>query len=196
MVREKIRSSGKEYCYYICSSNKKDKSVCSSHRIREDFLSKAVLEMIRTHLSLVSTVEELQEMIGKLPLQEQKVQRRCRQLEERQKELIRYQRFKVSVYEDYKSDLLTKREYLEMKEDYESSCRQLEEAIETLEREVSSLVKESRLHSPWIERLKDTGTVSELDRGLLAMTVEEIIVMDSEHIEIHFQYRDEFAKEG
>ena len=83
-----------------------------------------------------------------------------------------------------------------MKEDYESSCRQLEEAIETLEREVSSLVKESRLHSPWIERLKDTGTVSELDRGLLAMTVEEIIVMDSEHIEIHFQYRDEFAKEG
>ena len=131
-----------------------------------------------------------------LPLQEQKVQRRCRQLEERRKELIRYQRFKVSVYEDYKSDLLTKREYLEMKEDYESSCRQLEEAIETLEREVSSLVKESRLHSPWIERLKDTGTVSELDRGLLAMTVEEIIVMDSEHIEIHFQYRDEFAKEG
>ena len=196
MVRKKIRSSGKEYCYYICSSNKKDKSVCSSHRKREDFLSKAVLEMIRTHLSLVSTVEELQEMIGKLPLQEQKVQRRCRQLEERRKELIRYQRFKVSVYEDYKSDLLTKREYLEMKEDYESSCRQLEEAIETLEREVSSLVKESRLHSPWIERLKDTGTVSELDRGLLAMTVEEIIVMDSEHIEIHFQYRDEFAKEG
>lgn len=192
MVRKKIRSAGGEYCYYICSNNKNDKSVCSSHRIREDFLSKAVLEMLRTHLSLISTIDELQEIIGKLPLQEEDVQRRCRQLEERRKELIRYQRLKISVYEDYKEALLTKREYLEMKEDYEGFCRQLEEAIETLEGEVSALIKESKLHSPWIERLKDKGNISELDRGLLAMTVEEIIVTDSEHIKIHFKYRDEF----
>lgn len=192
MVRKKIRSAGNEYCYYICSSNKNDKSVCSSHRIREDFLSKAVLEMIKTHLSLISTMEELQGIIAKLPLQEQEVQKRCRQLEERRNELIRYQKLKVSVYKDYKEALLTKKEYLEMKEDYEVSCRQLEEAIETLEREVSSLVKEKGLHSPWIERLKEKGNISELDRGLLAMTVEEVIVMDSEHIKVHFKYRDEF----
>lgn len=79
-----------------------------------------------------------------------------------------------------------------MKEDYEVSCRQLEEAIETMEREVSLLVKDNRLHSPWIERLKGSGNISELDRGLLAMTVEEIIVLDSEHIKVHFKYRDEF----
>ncbi len=192
MVRKKIRSAGGEYCYYICSNNKNDKSVCSSHRIREDVLSKVVLEMIRTHLSLISTMDELNGIIAKLPLQELEVQKKCRQLEERQKELIRYQKLKISVYEDYKEALLTKKEYLEMKEDYEVSCRQLEEAIETLESEVSSLVKEKGLHSPWIERLKDKGNISELDRGLLAMTVEEIIVMDSEHIKVHFKYRDEF----
>ena len=192
MVRKKIRSAGGEYCYYICSNNKNDKSVCSSHRIREDFLRKAVLEMLRTHLSLVSTMDEMEGMIAKLPLQEQEVQKRCRQLEERRNELARYQKLKISVYEDYKETLLTQKEYLEMKEDYEVSCRQLEEAIETLEREVSLLVKDNRLHSPWIERLKDSGNISELDRGLLAMTVEEIIVMDSEHIKIHFKYRDEF----
>ena len=99
---------------------------------------------------------------------------------------------KISVYEDYKEALLTKKEYLEMKEDYEVSCTRLEEAIETLEREVSLLVKENGLHSPWIERLKGSGNISELDRGLLAMTVDEIIVMDSEHIKVHFKYRDEF----
>lgn len=192
MVRKKVRSARGEYCYYICSNNKNDKSVCSSHRIREDYLSKAVLEMIRAHLSLINTMDELQEIIAKLPLQEQEVQRRCRQLKERRKELIKYQKLKISVYEDYKEALLTKKEYLEMKEDYEGSCRQLEGAIEILEREVSLLVKENRLHSPWIERLKDKGNIFELDRGLLAMTVEEIIVMDSERIKIHFKYRDEF----
>lgn len=192
MVRKKIRSAKGEYCYYICSNNKNDASVCSSHRIREDGLGRAVLEMLRTHLFLISTMDEIKEMIGTLPLQEREAQRRCRQIEERRKELTRYQKLKISVYEDYKEALLTKREYLEMKEDYEDSCRQMEKAIETLEREVCSLVKESRLHSPRIERLKERGTISELDRGLLAMTVEEILVMDSEHIQVHFQYRDEF----
>ena len=192
MVRKKIRSAGGEYCYYICSNNKNDKSVCSSHRIREDVLSKVVLEMIRTHFSLISTMDELNGIIAKLPLQELEVQKKCRQLEERRKELIRYQKLKISVYEDYKEALLTKKEYLEMKEDYEVSCRQLEEAIETLVGEISLLIKGNGLHSPWIERLKDKGNISELDRGLLAMTVEEIIVMDSEHIKVHFKYRDEF----
>lgn len=192
MVRKKIRSAKGEYCYYICSNNKNDASVCSSHRIREDGLGRAVLEMLRTHLFLISTMDEIKEMIGTLPLQEREAQRRCRQIEERRKELARYQKLKISVYEDYKEALLTKREYLEMKEDYEDSCRQMEKAIETLEREVCSLAKESGLHSPWIERLKERGTISELDRGLLAMTVEEILVMDSEHIQVHFQYRDEF----
>lgn len=193
MVRKKIRSAGKEYCYYICSNHKNDKSVCSSRRIREDFLQKAVLEMLKAHLALVSTLDELKDMIEKLPLQEKEVQKKCRQLEDRRTELIRYQKLKVSVYEDYKEDLLTKKEYLEMKEDYESCCKRLEEAVVTLEGEVSSLVREKELHSPWIERLKDKGNIDELDRGLLAMTVEEIIVTDAQHITIHFQYRDEFT---
>ncbi len=192
MVRKKIRSARGEYCYYICSSNKHDKSVCSSHRIREEVLGKAVLEMLRTHLSLVSTMEELQKVIAELPLQEQEVQKRCGQLEKRRTELVRYQKLKISVYEDYKESLLTKEEYFGMKEDYEVSCRQLEEAIETLEGEISLLIKGNGLHSPWIEQLKKMGNISELDRGLLAMTVEEIVVMDSEHIEVHFRYRDEF----
>lgn len=193
MVRKKIWSAGNEYCYYICSNHKNDKSVCSSHRIREDFLHKAVLEMLKAHLALVSTLDELKDMIEKLPLQEEEVQKRCRQLKDRRTELVRYQKLKISVYEDYKEDLLTKKEYLEMKEDYELCCKRLEEAVATLEREVSSLVREKGLHSPWIERLKDQGNISELDRGLLAMTVEEIIVTDAQHITVHFQYRDEFA---
>lgn len=195
MVRRKIRSAKGEYCYYICSSHKRDKSVCSSHRIREDFLSKAVLELIRTHLSLIATMDELQEIIAKIPLQEQKVKKRYRQLEERRGELARCRKLKISVYKDYKEALLTKREYFEMKEEYEDSCRQLEEAIKTLEREVSLLAKERKFHSPRIERLKEKGNISELDRGLLAMTVEEIVVMNSGHIAVRFQYRDAFVRE-
>ncbi len=192
MVRKKIRSVKNEYCYYVCANNKQDKFACSSHRIREDYLSKIVLQMLRLHLSLISTMEELQSIIEKLPLQEQKVKKKCKQLEERQTELLRYQKLKISVYEDYKESLLSKKEYLEMKEDYEVSCKQLEKAIEAIEKEISLLVKENQFHSPWTERLKEQGNIPELSRGLLVVAVEEIIVLDAEHIKIYFQYQDKF----
>lgn len=192
MVRKKIRSSGKTYCYYICSGNKNDKTVCSSHRIREDDLGQAVLEMLKAYIALICTMEELRNMIAKLPLQEQEARKRYRQLEERRKELMRKQRLKTAVYEDYKEALLTKEEYLEMREDYETACRQIEEAIEILEMELSSFAEGNGLHSPWIEQFKEKNNISELSRGLLAVTVEDITVTDARHIRIHFKYRDEF----
>ena len=79
-----------------------------------------------------------------------------------------------------------------MKEDYEVSCKQLEKAIEAIEKEISLLVKENQFHSPWTERLKEQGNIPELSRGLLVVAVEEIIVLDAEHIKIHFQYQDKF----
>lgn len=36
MVRKKVRSGSLEYVYYVCSGNKKDKDICSSHRISEN----------------------------------------------------------------------------------------------------------------------------------------------------------------
>lgn len=192
MVRKKIRSAGREYCYYICSGNKNDRTICSSHRIREDYLSRTVLELLRAHISLIGMTDELQSRIAELPLQEYEVRKKCRQLEERRKELARNQKLKHSVYEDYIEGLLTKREFLEMKEDYEIFCRQLKEAIEILETEISSCVKENELHSPWMEQFRKRKNIAELHRALLAFTVEEIIVPDSGHIHIHFKYRDEF----
>lgn len=52
MVRRKLTVSGRTYPYYICSENKRDKTVCSSHRIREDKLSEAVFTLLMAHGSL------------------------------------------------------------------------------------------------------------------------------------------------
>lgn len=192
MVRKLIKTSGTAYTYYICSSNKNDKNVCSSHRIREDYLSAVVLKMLRLHIAYICSLEELLQAIEELPLQEYEVQKKSEQLEQRRSDLVRNQKLKISVYEDYKDGLLTKKDYLEMKADYEGICVQLENAIDVLEEEIDSLIQNRKSHSDWIETFKSIGNVTELNRGLLVLAVEQIIVYDANTVRIQFKYQDEF----
>lgn len=192
MVRKPVQSGDWAYTYYVCSSNKNDKTVCSSHRIREDYLCSAVLEMLRHHISFVCVLGELLNAIAALPLQEYDVQKKCKQLEQRKAELVRNQKLKISVYEDYKEGLLTKKDYLEMKSDYEGICEQIESAIDLLEEEIELLMQNRQSHNSWIENFKAVGNVTELNRALLVLTIEQITVFDANAIRIKFKYQNEF----
>lgn len=192
MVRKPVKSGDWSYTYYVCSTNKNKKSVCSSHRIREDYLCATVLEMLQHHISLVCCLDELLNIIEGLPLQEYDVQKKCEQLEQRKNELVRNQQLKISVYEDYKEGLLSKKDYLEMKSDYEGICKQIESAIDLLEEEIESLMQNKKSHSSWIEDFKAIGNVTELSRGILVLTIEQITIFDASAICIQFKYQNEF----
>lgn len=192
MVRKRVKSGDQEYAYYICSSNKNDKTVCSSHRIREDYLCTAVHALLQRHIAFICSMEELMKSIEELPLQEYEVQKKNQQLQQRRKELVRNQKLKISVYEDYKDGLLTKKDYLEMKADYEGICIEIENAIDILEEEIDTLVQSSTAHCGWIETFKAARNVKELTRGILVLVIEKIIIFDANTIRICFKYQDEF----
>jgi Site-specific recombinases, DNA invertase Pin homologs len=59
MTRKKIKKSGNEYVYYICTANKNNPSICSSHRISETALENAVLAMLRLHGDIAESPEPL-----------------------------------------------------------------------------------------------------------------------------------------
>ena len=193
MVRKKQRTGKKEYTYYMCSGNKKDKTVCNSHRIKENDLKEIVLKMLRIHVFLVCSLEGLLKAIKDLPLQEHEVKKRQGQLERRKEELLRIQKLKLSLYEDYKEGLLTKKDYMEMREDYETVCLEMEEAIRLLEEEIDSFVQGQSSHNNWIDHFKRAGNVTELSRSLLILTIDKILVFDNGIIRIHFRYQNEFA---
>lgn len=193
MVRKKQRTGNKEYIYYICSGNKKDKTLCSSHRIRENDLKEIVLKMLRIHVFLVCSLEGLLKAIKELPLHEHEVQKKQEQLKRRKEELLHIQKLKFSLYEDYKEGLLTKKDYMEMKEDYEIACLEMEETIRLMEEEIDSFVQGKSSRNNWIDHFKRAGNVTELSRSLLLLTIDKILVFDNGIIRIHFRYQNEFA---
>lgn len=192
MVRKPVKSGGRTYTYYVCSGNKNDKTVCSSHRIREDYLSAAALLMLRCHIRVAGCLGELLNAIEALPLQEYEIHKKCEQLDRRKIELVRYQRLKLSLYEDYKEGLLTRKDYSEMNADYEDICEQARRAIELLEEEMKTLMQSRKSHSKWLETFQSIGNVTELSRGILVLTIEQITVFDANTIRIQFKYQNEF----
>jgi len=193
MVRKKIRSAGKDYIYYICSNNKNNKTVCSSHRIREEYLSKIILEILQTYVSTIYNRNELENNLVKLTLQEYELQKKNRQLEERKADLVRNQKLKNSLYQDYKDAVLTKNEYLEMKKEYEDICKILKKIIQTLEPEIEEQRKEIGLYSQFLEEWKENGKIPGLSRALLVLVIEKIVVIEAGYIKIYFKYRNEFC---
>jgi len=201
MVRKKVKAAGTDYIYYVCSANKNDKSLCSSHRIREEFLARTVFIVLQRHISLMCRLDDLLQAMKEIPLQAREMQKRDTQLEQRREELLRNQKLKASVYEDYKDGLLTKKEYLEMKADYEANCDRLENAIEILEKEIEGLLQEKLQekgsNSTCQESFQAMGNIQKLDRSVLVITMEKIVIEDAGRIRIFFKYRDEFwAKAG
>lgn len=67
MSRKVSTVAGKKYVYYMCSANKKDGS-CSSHRIKEDELEKAVITYLNAYIEELSEIKKLLGYVEKFPL--------------------------------------------------------------------------------------------------------------------------------
>ena len=73
-------------------------------------------------------------------------------------------------------------------------CEELDQAIE----QQKKLIKEIFDGSVWakvqLEKWKEAIEVTELNRSLLAQTIDNIFVFEDKRIEIHFRYQNIFEK--
>ncbi len=193
MIRKPVKSNGKEYYYYICSGNKHDKSVCSNtHRISERHLIQCTFEILKHHIAAVSKLNELLEYIKELPMEDSKVKKIDTMIMAIREKLKSYQKLKHSLYEDYKADILSKDDYLEMKKDYESLCIGLEKSLADLEHQSSDLLAKTNTHSEWVELFKKHENITELSRATIISLVDKIVIIDSKRMRIYFSYQSEF----
>ncbi len=197
MIRKPIKIRGKQYIYYICSTNKQDKSKCAqTNRISEKFLSGIMLKMLQDHIGTFIMLESVRNYINNLPMQVVEVKKIEKILRVKREELAKYQGLKHGLYEDFKRGILSENDYLEMKRDYQTLVDETEKVIMGLEKEMALLLKSSNSHNKWIESFKDFGNITELTRSILLSFVEKIEVVERKNIRIKFIYDNESFKEA
>ena len=193
MVRKKVRSGSLEYVYYVCSGNKKDKDICSSHRISENTLNMAITKTLQLHLKQLGDLQESIRYIRETSGNSDKIKKLVLQSEKRKEDIEKYNRLKLECYEDYKKELITQDEYMLFKKELDNRIEEIQRAITELGKKKRMLLDGGYEKESLLEKFLTSKEI-ELKRSILVRFISRIYVYEDHRIEIIFRYHDEIRQ--
>ncbi|MCM1410167.1 MAG: recombinase family protein [Lachnospiraceae bacterium] len=193
IVRKKVCSGSMEYIYYVCSGNKKNKDMCSNHRISENALNRAVAKTLRLHLKYLIDLQESIQYIQKESRHSNKIEMLVLQLGKRKEEIEKNKQLKLECYEDYKNGLISQDEYLLFKQELENRIEETQRAVTELGTKKRLLLDGRYERESWLEELL-TKRDFEIKRSMLVRLISRIFVYEDHRIEIVFRYQDEIEQ--
>lgn len=193
MVRKKVRGGSLEYVYYVCSGNKKDKDICSSHRISENTLNMAITKTLQLHLKQLGDLQESIRYIRETSGNSDKIKKLVLQSEKRKEDIEKYNRLKLECYEDYKKELITQDEYMLFKKELDNRIEEIQRAITELGKKKRMLLDGGYEKESLLEKFLTSKEI-ELKRSILVRFISRIYVYEDHRIEIIFRYQDEIRQ--
>lgn len=194
MTRKTVRANGKAYVYLVCVENKNSKK-CSFHKmISWEKFKSAILQIINIHIENIFEVNRMLEIAQDIPY--------CGYLSEKlqdnilEKELAaeKKRRYSSEVYEDFKEGIITKGEYVELKDSFRLQIVALEKEIQSLKQELEEHAKDRADKVLWVDQFIQYRGFQQLTREILLKLVDEIRVFDKDRIEVVFKYQQEYEE--
>lgn len=188
------KTSAKKFTYYICTTNRQvSKEACSRHSIRSDYLEEAVLEAIKKQIATIIDLSKIANQVNKSATINSQSVRLEKRMQQKEQEYKKINRRKDGLYDDYKDDVITKKEYLRLKERYELELKKIEEVIRNIQIERDVFKQEiSKEDASFNVFLKDQN-INKLDRGIVVELIDAIYVHHDKSITIKFSYSDRYV---
>ena len=193
MVRKVTTAKGKKYSYYVCSRNK-DRSGCSSHRIKTDDLETAVLRILQNHIRVVVEMRKCLDFIEKLPFRQINLRKAEERLLKIEEEISRYRKLKITLYEDMKEGIVTKEDYVDISVQYEQRIKDAEQAAEHIHKEIDTLMGNSTDEQRWMKDFIQYKNLTQLTRIAAVELIEKIHVFENKKIVVEFLHAQDFEK--
>ena len=191
MVKRNVPAGGKVYSYYICSKNAATKE-CGAHRIPKEKLESLVFEVLKTHIANVLDTGRILEYIDTVPFQELEIRELERQKEAKEQEVQRCRKLRDMLYEDLKDGIVSKEDYTELYEGYNSRRKKAEEAVRKLGHVIQDVMDAKTDKYEWLRYFKEYQNISRLSRMAAVELIDRVRVYDKDHIEIDFNFQDCF----
>ena len=173
------------YRYYKCSTKRKQ-GMCTNHTIRIDKLEEAVLEYLKTLISITVDYKEVAENVvtkkSNLSLENT--------LNAQVREKERLTKLVDGLYSDYRENILSKEEYLRLKDNYHRNIEEIDTCIETLKK--SENTEDNVPGNAFLDSFLSCGNIEKLDRALLVEFIDEIQVYEGGRIKIKMKCADAF----
>lgn len=189
MVKRNVPAGGKTYSYYICSNNAATKQ-CAPHRIPKDRLEGLVLDVLQTHIANILDMERILGFIDTVPFQELEIKELERQAGMKEQEIQKCREMRDALYEDLKEGVVSKEDYAELYEGYNSRRKKAEDEARRIRREIQNVMEAKTDKYEWLRYFKDHGNVHKLTRAAAVELIDSVKVYDKDHIEIDFSFSD------
>jgi len=188
MVRTK---SGAKH-YYICASSRAKNKTCTSHCVQEERLSNAVMESVARQIAFAFDIQRNLHYVKSLSSQQRAIVKLSTQLDDREEEIKSNERYKRSLYEDYKNSLISKEDCILFGRDYKERIKELRLAAARLREEIELLLCDDSNSSAdeWLSHFMHYRCTKSLTRQMTTNLIERIEVFTGKRISINFRYQD------
>ncbi|MDE6712196.1 MAG: resolvase, partial [Lachnospiraceae bacterium] len=102
-------------------------------------------------------------------------------------ELEKVRKLKKAVYEDYRSELISKDEFVTYRQDYLKKEALLEKQLEHIDQRQEKDVPDI-FESPWVKRLLELRAIEKLDRDMIVEMIHAIKVYENHKIKITYNF--------
>ncbi len=195
MVKKKAsrEKAQEKYHYYTCATyDLKTKSACTRHTVRSDKLESVVFTVITKYIDLAVDMERLLKKIHASPKKKAASNRLSDLLHAKEKEREKIEGILLDLYPDLKSGIISRSQYLLLKQRYDSEIKEINQAIsnirQTLNHEIHSLDGEN----DFIRHFREYRNIDKLTREVLIALVDVIYIHEGGAIEIVFKFQDAF----
>lgn len=194
MSKKTNKHSYGTYEYYRCvTSSKMDKNSCSPHSIRIDKLENTVLATIQM---MIDTAVKIDDVLSKMNKSEKNRGEDLlkKALKSAENNRDKTKKMMLDLYPDWKDGVISKEEYLTLKENMAKEVSSWEEKIEEYENKISQYSNGKTAENEFLASFKKYGKIDKLSRALLTELVDSIYVHTNGKITINFKFQDAYQQ--
>jgi len=186
------RSKSKGHIYYFCRRYKDcGSSACTKHSIKHGTLENAVFRALKNLICLSVSPDDIMLHIEALK-PEAKGYDIDRLIALKEKEILKLNRYKKLAFEDWKDDKITEEDYINLNQSYSFEMKNINKALENLNKEKEITSINSDTENPHINKLKTLINMTELSRTVIAELIDYIEIYEDGSISINFRFRNPF----
>lgn len=196
LIRNSTFQKGKWYTYYKCRAyNQRGSKVCPhSHSIKEEKLYSIVLVTMNMQIqSLVNIKRVLNQInqnnkIAKLSMDYSRL------INIKKEKCEKLQMLKLNTYSDWKSEEISKDDYIFMRDKLDNKIQKLNKEIICLENEKQTEEDIRNNEFSWLENIIQNGFLMELTREVTTALIDNIYISQDKNVRIVFKYQDEYNR--
>lgn len=196
LIRNSTFQKGKWYTYYKCRAyNQRGITVCPhSHSIKEEKLYSIVLVTMNMQIQSLVNIKRVLNQINKNKKIAKLSMDYNRLIIIKKEKCEKLQMLKLNTYSDWKSDEISKDDYIFMRDKLDDKILKLNAEIICLKNEKQTEEDIRNNEFNWLENIIQNGFLVELTREVTTALIDNIYISQDKNVRIVFKYQDEYNR--